>query len=199
MGMSTILDILASVIMGGLLLTTVLRLSDSAAEKNYNYSGELSLQQNLVTIAQIMEYDFRKMGYCKIWENFPDPTKAIAYADTSSIKFYADIDNDGNIDSVSYYLGPVSELSGTPNPRDRFLYRVVNIEAPSGVNLGVTQFHLVYFDALGDTLSWPITQPSLINSYEINIRVESVYAYEEKYSSAFWRQIRLVARNLRNR
>ncbi len=199
MGFSTIIDILASVIMGGLLLITVLRLSDAAAEKTYNYGGELSLQQNLVTIAQIMEYDFRKMGYCKVWEKFPDPTKAIAYADTSSIKFYADIDNDGNIDSVRYYLGPVSELSGTPNPRDRFLYRVINTETPSGVNLGVTQFYLIYFDALGDTLSLPITQPSLISSYEINIRVESVYAYDEKYSSAFWRQIRLVARNLRNR
>ena len=199
MGFSTILDILASVIMGGMLLIIVLRLSDSAAEKTHNYSGELSLQQNLVTIAQILENDFRKMGYCKDWEKFPDPTKSIAAADTSSIKFYADINSDGNMDSILYYLGPVSELSGTPNPRDRFLYRVVNTETPVGVNLGVTEFFMIFFDALGDTLLFPITQPSLINSYEINIRVESVYAYDDKYSSAFWRQIRLVARNLRNR
>lgn len=199
MGFSTIIDILASVIMGGMLLTIVLRLSDSAAEKTYNYSGELSLQQNLVTIAQILENDFRKMGYCKDWEKFPDPTKAIAAADTSSIKFYADINSDGNMDSIQYYLGPVSELSGTPNPRDRFLYRVVNTETPVGVNLGVTEFYMIYFDALGDSLHFPIAQPSLINSYEINIKVESVYAYDDKYSSAFWRQIRLVARNLRNR
>lgn len=199
MGFSTILDILASVIMGGMLLTIVLRLSDSAAEKTHNYSGELSLQQNLVTIAQILENDFRKMGYCKDWEKFPDPTKAIAEADTSSIKFYADINSDGNMDSIRYYLGPVSELSNTPNPRDRFLYRVVNTETPVGVNLGVTEFFMIFFDALGDSLHFPISEPSLINSYEINIRVESVYAYDEKYSSAFWRQIRLVARNLRNR
>lgn len=199
MGFSTILDILASIIMGGILLTTVLRLSDSSAEKTYNYSGELSLQQNLVVIAQILENDFRKMGYCKDWVKFPDPTKSIASVDTSSIKFYADIDNDGNMDSISYYLGPVSELSSTPNPRDRFLYRVVNTETPVGVNLGVTEFNMKFFDALGVPLTFPITQPSLISSYEINIRVESVYAYDERYSSAFWRQIRLVARNLRNR
>ena len=199
MGFSTILDILASVIMGGLLLTTVLRLSDSSAEKTYNFSGELSLQQNLVVIAQILENDFRKMGYCRDWEKFPDPTKSIASVDTSSIKFYADIDNDGNMDSIMYYLGPVSELSSTPNPRDRFLYRVVNTETPVGVNLGVTEFNMKFFDALGVPLTFPITQPSLISSYEINIRVESVYAYDERYSSAFWRQIRLVARNLRNR
>jgi len=199
MGFSTIMDILASVIMGGMLLTIVLRLSDSAAEKTYNYSGELSLQQNLVTIAQILETDFRKMGYCKDWEKFPDPTQAIIEADSSSIKFFADIDNNGNMEIVHYYLGPTSDLQHTPNPRDRFLYRVVNNETPVGVNLGVTEFYMIFFDALGDSLHFPITHPTLINSYEINIRVESVYAYDEKYSSAFWRQIRLVARNLKNR
>lgn len=199
MGYSTILDILASIVMGGILLTTVLRLSDSSAEKTYNYSGELSLQQNLATIAQVIEYDFRKMGYCANWQNFPDPSKAIAQADSSSIKFYSDIDNDGDIDSIRYYLGLTSELTSTPNPRDRLLYRVVNTSTPTEVNLGITQFYLIYFDALGDTVDLPITNPGIISSYEINVRVESVYAYDEQYSSAYWRQIRLVARNLKNR
>lgn len=199
MGYNTILDILASVIMGGILFTTVLRLSDSAAERTYNYSGELSLQQNLATIAQVIEYDFRKMGYCANWQNFPDPTKAIAQADSSSIKFYTDVNNDGYIDSIRYYLGPTSELTSTPNPRYRLLYRVVNTDNQTEVNLGITQFYLIYFDALGDTVPLPITNPGIISFYEINIRVESIYAYDEKYSSAYWRQIRLVARNLKNR
>ncbi len=43
---------------------------------------------------------------------------------------------------------------------------------------------------------------------EINIRVEDVYGYDisntdktdqDMYASAFWRQIRLAARNLKNR
>lgn len=202
MGFSTILDILASVIIGGILLTIVLRLSDSAAEKTYNFSGELSLQQNLVTIAQIMESDFRKIGYSKDWVSWkmhPSYETPITEADSSSIKFYADINNDGVMDVIHYYLGPVSELASTPNPRDRFLYRVVNSEAPVGVNLGVTEFFMNYFDALGTPLTLPIIAPSLIASMEINIKVENVQAYDEKYSSAFWRQIRLAARNLQYR
>ncbi|MGQ9799919.1 MAG: hypothetical protein ACUVRG_11655 [Ignavibacterium sp.] len=199
MGYSTILDILASIVMGGILLTIVSRLSDSNAEKTYNYSSELSLQQNLTTVAQVIEYDFRKMGYCKNWLNFPDPSKAIAQADSSSIKFYTDVNNDGNIDSIRYYLGPTSELSGTPNPRDRILYRIVNTNDTTELSLGITQFYLIYFDALGDTVPLPISNPGIISSYEINVRVESVYAYDEQYSSAYWRQIRLVARNLKNR
>jgi hypothetical protein len=103
------------------------------------------------------------------------------------------------MDSINYYLGPTSELSSTPNPRDRLLYRVLNNESPLASNLGVTQFKMVYFDALGDTIYPPITVAGSITSIEINLSVESVAAYDEKYSSAFWRQIRLVARNLRNR
>jgi hypothetical protein len=199
MGFTTILDILASIIIGGILMMITWRLSDAATEKTYNNSGELSLQQNLATVAQILENDFRKIGYCADWNNFPDPSKAIVFADTSNIIYLTDIDLDSDMDSIRYYLGPTSELSSTPNPRDRLLYRVLNHESPLASNLGVTQFKMVYFDALGDTIYPPITVAGSITSIEINLSVESVAAYDQKYSSAFWRQIRLVARNLRNR
>lgn len=199
MGFTTIFDIMGSIIIGGILMLITWRLSDAATEKTYNNSGELSLQQNLTTIAQILETDFRKVGFCADYNKFPDPGKAIVYGDESRITFLADVDLDTNMDSIRYYLGPVSELSATPNPRDRLLYRVVNNEPAASSNLGVTQFRLVFFDALGDTLPPPITTPGIISSLEINLAVENVAAYDTAYTGAFWRQIRLVARNLRNR
>ena len=199
MGFSTLLDILGSIIIGGILLTTTWRLSDAATEKTYNGSGELSLQQNLVAIAQILENDFRKIGFCENWNKIPDPTKAILSADLTSIKFLTDTDTDGEVDSIRYYLGPTSELSHTPNPRDRMLYRVVNNEVAGGSNLGITQFFMVYYDALGDTIPLPITITGEITSIEINITVENVAAYDTSYSAAYWKQIRMVARNLKNR
>ncbi len=199
MGFSTILDILGSIIIGGILMSIAWRLSDSATEKTYNSSGELALQQNLATVAQIIEHDFRKIGYCADWNKLPDPSKAIIAADSSSISFLTDIESDGNIDTIKYYLGPTSELAETENPRDRLLYRVVNNEQPRASNLGITQFFLVYYDALGDTVYLPIDNPGEISSIEINVTVENVAAYNEQYSSAYWQQIRLVARNLRNR
>lgn len=199
MGFSTLLDILGSMIIGGILLTITWRLSEAATAKTYNNSGELALQENLATVAQIIENDFRRIGYCSDWNKFPDPSKAVLFADASSIKYLTDINFDTNMDSIRYYLGPTSELLSTPNPRDRVLYRIVNNETPVASNLGVTQFRLVYFDALGDSITPPITTPGLIASVEINLAVESVAAYDTAYSSAFWRQIRLVARNLKNR
>lgn len=199
MGFTTILDILGSVIIGGIMMSIAFRLSDSMTEKTFNHSGDLTIQQNLATAAQIIEYDFRKIGYCKNWNLMPDPTKALLYADTSAIKYYSDIDNDGDVDSLHYYLGPTSELSATANTRDRLLYRVVNGEPPRSANLGITQFHLVYFDALGDTIAPPIGLNGGVVSIEINLTVESTDAYDQKYSKAFWRQIRMVSRNLKNR
>jgi hypothetical protein len=199
MGFSTIIDILGSIIIGGVLMTIVFRLNDAATEKTYNNSGELSLQQNLATVAQIIEYDFRKIGYCADWNKLPDPSKAILYADSSQIKFLTDIESDGNLDSLHYYLGPTSELLATENPRDRILYRVINNDAPVQSNLGITQFNMIYYDALGDTIYFPISNYGLISSVEINVTVENVAAYDTSYSKAYWRQIRMVARNLKNR
>jgi len=199
MGFSTLLDILGSVIIGGVMMTIAYRMSDTITERTYNHSGELTIQRNLATAAQIIEYDFRKIGYCKNWNLIPDPTKALLYADTSTIKFYTDIDNDGDVDSIHYYLGPTSALSGTANPRDRLLYRVLNGEAHKSASLGITQFYLVYFDALGDTLTPPISVNGGVCSIEINLTVESTDAYDQKISKAFWRQIRMVSRNLKNR
>lgn len=199
MGFSTILDILGSIIIGGIIMSIVFRLSDAAAEKTYNNSGELALQQNLSTVAQIIENDFRKIGYCADWNKLPDPSKAILFVDTSAIKFLTDIEADGELDSIFIYLGSTSELLATENPRDRILYRVINDEAPVQSNLGITQFYMVYYDVLGDTIYLPILNNGEISSIEINLTVENVAAYDENYSKAYWRQIRMVARNIKNR
>lgn len=208
MGFSTLLDILGSTLMGGMLLLILLRVNDAAVENNYMYGGELVVQQNLVAIVELLEFDFRKIGYCEDWEKLANPLLYIISADSNSIKFRTDIDSDGIVDSLTYYTGPTSELSMTPNPRDKFLYRIENDEKPVGTNLGLTEFNMVYYDALGNKISSPVASPDLIQMIEINIRVEDVYGYDtdntgkedrDMYASAFWRQIRLAARNLKNR
>ncbi|MFA3784060.1 hypothetical protein ABRY23_13450 [Melioribacteraceae bacterium 4301-Me] len=199
MGFSTLIDILGSTIIGGMLLLILLRINDSAVENTYTYGGELIVQQNLVDLVELLEYDFRKIGYCKDWQAIPDPSKAILFADSNSISFLTDVNSDGIPDTLHYYTGPTSELSSTPNPRDRILYRVVNSETPNGSNLGVTQFKIRYFNSLGNELTTPVAVPGEINTMQIDVKVENYAAYDNEYSTIFWRQIRMAARNLRNR
>ena len=206
MGFSTLLDILGSIIIGGFFLVLLWQIDDASVKNVYNNSEELILQQNLATTARILERDFRRIGYCKEYNLIPK-TNVITSATDTSISFLTDVYDRGNVDVLKYYIGPTSELASTPNPHDRYLYRVVNNDPPIGVNLGVTQFRLVYFDVYGDTLHTPIPDLSIISSMEINIAVENVVGYggsspeeeQNKYSTAFWRQIRLTAMNLQKR
>ena len=206
MGFSTLIDILGSSLIGGILFMILLRLNDASVENTYVNAGELMLQQNLVEVASVIEFDFRKIGYCKEWSKIPDPATAILYADSSSISFLTDVKNEGNVDTLHYYLGPTSELSNTSNPRDRILYRVVNSSPALGANSGITRFELKYFDDFGNEINTPVAVTSQIRNIQIDLKVENsevLTSYSEPgtqiVSSAFWRQIRMAARNLRNR
>jgi len=213
-------------IIGGILLLTLFRMNDNATRNTYNFSGELTVQQNLVTTVEVLEYDFRKIGYCEDPAKLPHPEEdAILYADTSEIKFltdllitpYGSIDpkGDGILDTLEYRLGPTSELPGTPNPNDRFLYRIVNNGTPRDVNLGITIFKIRYFrDSLtasgSTTLAeilpnelpkiWTPGTPTGITALQIDIQVENTASYDaanNPFRQAFWRQIRLSSRNLK--
>jgi len=199
MGTNVILDIMGSMIIGGILMITLFRVSDRATESTYNKSGDLTIQQNIAAVVRTLEYDFRKIGYCADWTQIPNPAKSIIYAKSDGIKYLTDIDRDGKVDTIYYYIGPASELIYTANPRDRFLYRVVNKENPVKVNLGVTQFDLVYYNVDKEIIPTPVAVLGEIYTIQISVAVENIEAYDQKYSQVFWRQIRLVAKNLRNR
>jgi len=199
MGVNVILDILGSMVIGSILMLSIFRVSNASTEDLYRGTGNLTAQTNLATIVQILENDFRKIGYCADWTQIPIPTEAILYADSSSIRYLTDVDNNGIIDTMYYYMDYSTDIPQTPNPRDRFLYRVVNGETPVGVNLGLTQFNMEFYNALGIKLNFPIADPREIYSMQIDITVEDVAAYDEKYQTVFWRQIRMAARNLFNR
>lgn len=205
MGTSTLMDLIGSSVVGGILFLMALRLNASAAETSSIYHGELKLQQDLTTLVRIIEYDFRKIGYCNDYRKIAEPSAANLYADSMGFKFLTDVDSDGNVDSIYYFLGSPDEVSYTTNPRDRLIYRAVNGEAPQGWDLGVTQLRFTFFDALGDMLTFPISDPREIFSMEISLALESQNPQNMEYTNdpsayqVFWRQIRLVSRNLHNR
>jgi hypothetical protein len=205
MGFSTLIDIIGSTMIGGMLMLILFRLNDSAVANSFQYNGELIIQKNLVEVVKLLEFDLRKIGYCSDWTALPDPGKSIIAADQNGITYLTDLptqalpSGDGIVDTLRYYLGDVSELLQTPNPNDRMLYRRVNNEYAGGANLGVTRFDFKFFDTFGDEIPFPITQTGEIQSMQIDLAIEDVYAYDNKYRRVFWRQIRLASRNLANR
>ena len=137
--MATLIDIIGSSFIGGLLLLLMLKLNLFANSSGITSDNELKLQQNAKTLAEIINYDFRKIGYeC-------DST-AIAIADSNRIKFYSDIDKNNTVDVIEYYTSDTTVAVGTENPIDIILYRRFNGVAMGGPTLGLTKFKLTYLD-----------------------------------------------------
>jgi len=204
--MSTIFDIILSILIGGILLLSIISANDLALEVAFKMNGDTFVQQMLVSVVQIVEGEIRNMGY-----NVPDSLATVVDARDTSIAFLTDLDVDGNIDTIRYYTGSTGELSGTQNDSDRFLYRQVNSGQRSAVGT-VTGFHLRYFtQAQADTLVPPIPTEDLgsIKIVEITLEVQNPYALYRRqtqiapgerdalYSTSMWRQTRLASQNLR--
>jgi hypothetical protein len=250
MGSQVVLDLISATIIFGSLLVIGIRMNAFTSENMQKIRSDVIVQENLVAVISMVEYDFRKIGYIANADSALDSEhSAIIEADSSHIKFITDYGNSpgvkfttepgGKTDTIEYRYGLTASdlVTWTPNPRDRYLYRNFNwaeMANPAKVSLGVTRFKLTYYDfqdsnitpyerpSLGAPLNPPFngnsvyaTNPTTqINTIQIDIEIQSwvkvevdttLYGIDTKrdtltaYQTSYWRQIRLAAKNLRNR
>ena len=200
--MAVVLDLVGSFMIAGMVLMMGLGLNANVVNSTGSFQADVVVQESLVSLVQSVEFDFRKMGY-----GVQDPTTVLQRADSTYITFLSDVNNDGVVDTVSWYLG--GSIVSTPNPNDRILYRKVS-SPTAGVSTlvgslpGVTKFSMKYLDQDGQ----PVVVLSQIWIVETTMRVESPWKVQDRevidqsyglwgYSAAFWRQTRLASRNLR--
>ena len=201
--MSVMLDLIGSVVIAGFVILMGLRLNETISGSADATMAGLNVQESMAELVRNIESDFKKAGY-----NVPDPTQTIVLADTAHIRFLSDIDRNGHVDTVEWFLGP--PLTTLPNPNVRVLYR--NVTDSNGVwsgggaaGLGVTQFYLRYFTQTGDSVQpFDVADYNKIWVIEIQLRVESPYKVQDvvntdnsQYAAAFWKQTRLASRNIK--
>lgn len=199
--MAVVLDMIGSTLLASLVLLMGLELNSNLINSNDSYRADVVVQESLVSIVQAFEYDLRKMGY-----NIADPTTVILRADSDYISFLTDLEDNGVIDTVDWYVGRL--ITSSPNPNDRILYRRTGIpmvgSSSVGSAPGVTLFRLRYLNQNGV----PTALMSQIWIIETSLRVESPWKVQDAavlnqkysnwtYSAAFWRQTRLAGRNLK--
>ena len=171
------------------------------------YGGELNTQQNLVAVVDLLEYDFKRIGYCEDENKIPNAHEVIHSATDSSISFITDLAidasnprGDGIPDTLIYELGPL--IKETPNPYDKALYRYTKGSNKFSANLGITDLKFTYYDVFRKEVT-NMAHLSDIALIQIDIRIEDVYGYditnddkehEEKFATVLWRQLRLPAK-----
>lgn len=203
MGYSTLLDVMGSLIIAGFISLMVIRANGSISMMNYTYGQDMNVQKGMTTLIEMVEYDFRKIGYCEDPDKFPYGAWAIREAGNHNFTFLADIDFDKTVDTIKYYTGTKHDARSTSNPRDFPLYRTVNNSAPMPMYLGATQFDFEFFDWEGAQIDFPIPMDSAslsgIFSIRLTVLLESTEAYDSVYTYSYWRQLRLSSRNQINR
>jgi len=195
MGYTTIIDILGAAIIGGILLINLLNANGTLVENDSVYNHDKNLQQDLVITATVVERDFTLVGYVNNSELIGSNANIID-GSLNSIKFRTDIDNNGTIDTITYYLSDLSAMAHTPNPRDMILYRKLNSDIPYVLANNVTRFRLIYFDSQMLPVTPPIGLTTVVNYIQIEFRVEDAYAFDNNYSEAIWRRITVSTNNV---
>jgi hypothetical protein len=199
MGSITLLDVAGSVILTGFLLIVIYHTNARMNETEFTSGNDLVVQENLVSLSNIIERDFRRMGYCANQSRIPDPSKAILSATAHNITFLSDLGDDGNVDTIQYAIGTTSALTFTPNPRDVPLYRIVNNKNRGGFSLGVTKFDFTYYDVDDSTMVLPITDLMDIHKIQLQMQLESTDPYDTTYEYSVSRSLSLETRNIRGR
>jgi hypothetical protein len=174
--MGVVLDLIASMAVRGAIIYIVLTMNISLHELLYEKAQYAIVKQNTATVADILRNDLRYIGYNLSSGN------AFLTADTSQVKFVGDTDNNGTVDTVYFYLGAVSEMSGTANPNDRIIYRQTNSGTPVECGHGVTQLSLKYYNSVGNETS----TLSAIRSLSIKLVVEGDVLVNNYYPTSIW-------------
>ena len=142
--MGILIDILGSTLIGGILLFLMLNMNLFISSAGYNSDNELRMQQNAKTIAEIINNDFRKIGY-------KQTGTAILNAESKRFKFVGDLERPGNpgygiIDTLEYFI---QDSSITNNSDNIILMRVLNNQdSIGGPSLGLFKLNFSYLDSL---------------------------------------------------
>jgi len=183
--MATLLDIMGATAIGSFIIFMILqmnlRISDSAGE---TFLSAL-VQSEALNAAQIVQYDFYKIGY-------GDSGSTITKADTAEIKYLSDVDDNGSVDTVYYYEGSVSNKTNTPNPNDFPIYRSLNGGAAEIVTT-VTNFSMTYYDSSGTEITAiqlaNQTNRDKIKSIEVYLSFESAEPIDTVYQGIDWMRV----------
>lgn len=178
--MGVLVDHIGATIIGGMVILVLLGITLNLQQTNREIVMENMAQTTIADVAAVIENDLVKIGY-----HVPRTTSRILEWSPSAISFLSDIDNNGSIDTIRYYLGDATELLQTQNPDDKPLYRLINGQTLKGSSFGCTDFQLAYYDSTGQAA----VTADQVRTIGLRISVQSKAASGETYAGTFWQSL----------
>lgn len=212
------LGLVTSFIIGGMLMLSIIVMNINLSTSSADLTLTQVNKQHVQTITDMMTYDIPKIGFAQNGKvsKYNDPStgtsfKLIELADNDRIVFNSDIDNDGEIDEITWELTDEKVYDSQPE-LNQSIYKLVRKQnAPSyseittDITSGVTKFVINYYDEYGadksDTLSTPVADPSVIKQIDIELVIQSKekirysVGSDGRYVTSAWEK-RYTPRNL---
>lgn len=183
--MQTILELLGANIIGGMIMLIGITLNmqiNNAARDIFEDTFHL---RNSITAFQVIDYDIHKAGIGVVGEK-------IEIADSNAFKFKSDLNNNGSIVSVHYYVSSDTVMSASSNPNDRHMLRRINNNSPNLVAT-ITRLNFVYFDSIGNRISYDsltiADNREKVRSIRVYVRAEAPEKIDDIYKPVEWRTI----------
>jgi hypothetical protein len=182
MGQQVLLDIAGSFVIGGVLFLTILTFTTRNYETKVKIRDEGATIKEIKNTMEIIEEDFRRIGYCALPSKIVRPI--ITIAKDNQIKFKTDEltsnTSVGNLemDYIEYKLEGKNAAAVNPNAK-----RLVRYVRDNNDNIkwrsvfSVTKFNLKYYDSFGKEITPPITGGKLeeIRFVGLEIEIENDY------------------------
>ena len=185
---------ITSTVIFGVLALTVARVQANINVTMFENQHNYVTQTNSVEFARQIEWDFAKIGHHVTGQK-------ITAADSTEIRFLADLDNKNVLNTVRYHLGNTSQCSMTLNTHDFPLYRVQDGHTVVQ-NWGLTDFRIAYFDESEQRIPTPIigaTNLAKIHSVKVAFKLESaepvVGVQDTAWAMVTWEKS-IIPRNL---
>lgn len=180
------IELAGTFLIAGVFILSLLNVNALVMETNTLNGLDVIAQEGVAETAAMMIMELNRMGY-GVTGN------ALVTMADSVLIFLADSDQDGDVDTLGYSLGPVTELNYTENPNDRYLYRLAN-GTTQDVATGITALQFSYFDAAGNLTD----VPEEVRSIGISLSSQTPYYFAGKVGEAHWQGV-VVPKNLQIR
>lgn len=190
--MGSLLDIIGSLLIFGLVLLMTLQLNVFTLEKN-TQSAFRTMNQETISgsesytgLGGILEGDLAKIGVGDT------VSPSVMIADSTQLKFRGDLDGNGAVDSLRYYVTTPASIPAGGNPNLKYFYRRQNAESGSAGWYGVSSVKFLYLDNMGRTIPTPVAANALssIRSVRVKLMVEGATRLkmdtDTSFAASYW-------------
>lgn len=177
-----------SYVIAGFLMLTILGVNQTVSNSNQELTSSLIKNTHTRAVADVLESDFPKIGYEQ--KGVINPDDIFLSVTNHIISFRSDLDNDGDIEIITWEFDPDKTPEHANNPHVSTLTRTVENEATGAVDateiqMGVTNFEVFYYDEYGKAtpLSHPVS-PTDVRQIEVKIELQSDFQLSSRPEGA---------------